>query len=60
MTERYWPDATEFATRKRKVKEEPDYFAAYEPEVIVNYPLDAYDDQVKKLMMFGYFEIGYF
>ncbi len=32
---------------KRKVKQEPDYFAAYEPEVIVNYPLDAYDDQVK-------------
>jgi hypothetical protein len=49
LTERYWPDATEFATRKRKVKEEPDYFAAYEPEVIVNYPLDAYDDQVKSL-----------
>ena len=55
LTERsceYWPGASEYTGgRKRKMKEEPDFYAPFEPEVIVNYPQDGMDDdddQVRK------------
>ncbi len=31
-----WPKATEYPTRKRKVKDEPEFFAEFNPEVVVN------------------------
>jgi hypothetical protein len=49
LTERsceYWPGASEYTGgRKRKMKEEPDFYAPFEPEVIVNYPQDGMDDE---------------
>ena len=34
-----WPVAAEYPTRKRKVKEEPEFLPTFEPEVIVKDPM---------------------
>ena len=54
----FWPEAVpEYSTRKRKLKQEPDYLGPYEPEVIVNDALqkDQYndDDDVQVSNNFG-------